>query len=155
LFTLQRYRTLHHNFKNHSSQLILYSYNQHYRLIALTVSNTVPPSQVHLSTHRALCSITVAVHLTLSRYHLHTLCFSLGSSRLFFFSVCQSYIVLIAHRQPSTRHWNILLECSLCCIHSSGNIWHSVSRRYLSGSRDVRGFVCSNAARGLLPYVTV
>jgi hypothetical protein len=67
------HRTIHQSFRNHCSQLILYSYNHYYRLIALNlVSNTIPHSQVHLSTHKALCSFTVVVHLTLSHYHFFT-----------------------------------------------------------------------------------
>jgi hypothetical protein len=39
-------------------------------------------------------------------------------------AVCQSCIVLIACREPSTQHWNVLLECSVWHSYSSGNVWH-------------------------------
>jgi hypothetical protein len=138
----------HQNFKNHFSQTILYSYNQYYGLIALTlVSNTVPHSQVHLSTRRALCSVSCSPNtqpLSLAHCYTHKLPHS-SLQDLIPVLPSAPYIRLIAHREPSTRHWKIPLGHSLCRSHSSGIVWHCLclSKALASGT------MTSEASRAL------
>jgi len=57
------HRTYHQNFKNHSQQIILYSYNPYFGVIALTlVSNTVL-HRFASPLRNALCSSTVTIFL--------------------------------------------------------------------------------------------
>jgi hypothetical protein len=45
--------------------------------------------------------------------------------------------VLIACRDPSTLHWKIILECSLCHSHNSRNVWHCVCVSNIVEAEDV------------------
>jgi hypothetical protein len=158
----------HHNFKNHFSQLILYSYNYYYGLTALTlVSNTVPNAQVHLSTRRPLCSFEDAVHIKVGTHcnvtaYRNTVSWQCGRD---------SWPRNVSRVDYAVTLWACSVRCRYLAVASKGwygyglsrygrSTWHVTTVRssrllyndYASGSRNKLRTPRCNARRILLRH---
>lgn len=132
--------THHQNFKNHSQQIILYSYIQYFGLTLTLVSNTVlhwfaSPLVMPYAVPQLWSSFTLSSTLAI-HYTQHTT--SPWEEDCPILAIRFSYIVLIPFLKPSTLFQAALDSPRMFYLFL---VWKS------SGSLDVRGFVGHHATR--------